>query len=341
VGATTSDDRFALLGSLIAAFGLVWVVYDRLLTLSGTVGFVLCWYAVFLGLYWAVSAIAHPRPIVIDRLMGAVICGGALLVFGTVARAIMFTFVKGWPAYTHFNFFTQDMSRTAPNAPLNHGGISMAIVGTLSELGIAILISLPLGVGTAVFISEVGGRFARAVRAVVEAMTALPDILAGLFIYTTLIVYVHVPTSGFAAAMALTVMMIPIIARSAEVVLRVVPGGLREASLALGAPRWRTVVQVVLPTARAGLATALILGVARAAGETAPVYLTSAASSYFTLSPLKPMNSLPLFIYQSFLLPASPNNWSRMWGAASVLLGLVLVLFITARVLARSRTARS
>ena len=118
--------------------------------------------------------------------------------------------------------------------------------------------------------TEVGGRFARVVRTVVEAMTALPSIVAGLFIYTVLILGLGFPRSGFAAAMALSVMMLPIIARASDVVLRVVPGGLREASLALGASRWRTVWHVVLPTARPGLATALILGVARGIGETSP-----------------------------------------------------------------------
>jgi phosphate transport system permease protein len=172
-------------------------------------------------------------------------------------------------------------------------------------------------------------------------MTALPDILAGLFIYTTLIVRLGVQNSGFAAAMALSVMMLPIIARSSEVVLRVIPGGLREASLALGASRWRTVWRVVLPTARSGLATALILGVARGIGETAPVLLTSGASTFFNVNPFSaPMNSLPLFIFSGF--ESGQRVFSdRLWGAAAVLLGLVLILFMAARLAARSRPGRT
>jgi phosphate transport system permease protein len=341
VGTATTDDYLALWGSIAGSAALVWVVYGRVLPLSGPLGFIVCWYATFLALYWAVSAMAHPRPVVRDRLAAAVVRGGALVVIGAVASAIVYTFSQGRHAIIHLNFYTHDMAGVEPTAPLTQGGIVHAIVGTLIEIGIAIVVSLPLGVGTAVFISEVGGRFARGVRTIVEAMTALPDILAGLFIYFVLIVKLGVPKSGFAAAMALSVMMLPIIARSAEVVLRIVPGGLREASLALGASRWRTVWQVVLPTARPGLATALILGVARGIGETAPVLLTSGASTFLNWNPLQnPMNSLPLFIWAAFQT-GEQQNYSRYWGAASVLLALVLALFVIVRLLARSRPGRS
>jgi phosphate transport system permease protein len=341
VGGRTADDRLALIGSLAGALGLVWVAYDRLLPFSGRLGFLICWYVTFLVLYGIVSAMSHPRPEVVDRLVTAMVHGAAAVVFFAVLSTILYTFAEGRHAIVHLNFFTHDMAGVAPTASLNQGGISHAIVGTLIELSIAVVVSLPLGIGTAVFITEVGGRFAKVVRTVVEAMTALPDILAGLFIYTTLIVHLGVQNSGFAAAMALSVMMLPIIARSSEVVLRVVPGGLREASLALGASRWQTVWKVVLPTARSGLATALILGIARGIGETAPVLLTSGASTFFNANPFHdPMNSLPLFIFSAFI-SGEQQYTNRLWGAASVLLAVVLVLFVTARVLARSRTGRS
>jgi phosphate transport system permease protein len=341
IGKATWDDRLALWGSLAGSFGLVFISY-RVLPFSGLFGFVILWYLVFLALYVGVSVISLPGPLVRDRLAGALVhgAGGAVLI--AVFSAVFYTFAEGRHAIVHVNFFTHDMAGLDPGlAPLNQGGILHAIVGTLIEIGIAIAVSLPLGVGTAVFITEVGGRFARGVRTVVEAMTALPDILAGLFIYTTLIVRLGVGFSGFAASMALSVMMLPIIARSSEVVLRVVPGGLREAGLALGVSRWRTVWHVVLPTARAGLATSLILGIARGIGETAPVLLTSAVTSFLTLDPFRnPMNSLPLFIYSGWLSDEH-LGYERAWGAASVLLGIVLILFITARVVSRSRTGRS
>jgi phosphate transport system permease protein len=341
VAAWSTDDRLALVGSLLGALGLVWVCYDRLLPFSGPVGFFVCWYFAFLLCYFVVSALNHPRQIVLDRMIAALIHGGAAIVFSAVITTIVYTFFRGWAAYHHLNFWTHSMAYVEPTAPLNQGGVLHAIVGTLIEIGIAVVVSLPLGVGTAVFITEVGGRFAQVVRTVVEAMTAMPDILAGLFIYTLLIVRFHVQFSGFAAAMALAVMMLPIIARSSEVVLRVVPGGLREASLALGASRWRTVWKVVLPTARSGLATALILGIARGIGETAPVLICSGESVYLNVNPfVKPMDSLPLYIFQG--IESGLNEMIlRAWGAASVLLAVILILFVTARVLARPRPGRS
>jgi len=146
------------------------------------------------------------------------------------------------------------------------------------------------------------------------------------------------PRSGLAAALAISVMMLPIIARASDVVLRVVPGGLREASLALGASRWRTVWHVVLPTARPGLATALILGVARGIGETSPVLLTSGAAGFLVANPTTgAMNSLPLFIYTN-VRSGDPTAIQRAYGAAFVLLMLVLVFFVVARLLARPRS---
>ncbi len=189
--------------------------------------------------------------------------------------------------------------------------------------------------------TEVGGRFASVVRTVVEAMTALPSIVAGLFIYTVFIVALGYPRSGLAAGLAIAVMMLPIIARAADVVLRVVPGGLREASLALGSSRWHTVWHVVLPTARPGLATAVILGVARGVGETSPVLLTSGAASFMVTNPTDGvMNSLPLFIYTT-VRSGEPVAITRAFAAATVLLAIVLILFITARLLARPKRTKS
>jgi phosphate transport system permease protein len=170
------------------------------------------------------------------------------------------------------------------------------------------------------------------VRTVVTAMTALPSILAGLFIFATWILILGFERSGLAAAIAMSIMMLPIIIRSADVVLRLVPGNLREASSALGAPQWRTVWHVVLPTARSGLTTAVILGVARGVGETAPVLLTAGYTSTMNLNPTKnPMVSLPLAAYELVKSP-QPSLVARGFGAAAVLMILVLVLFTIARI---------
>lgn len=331
------DDNASLVASLVGSLALVWLVYYRLLPLSGKVGFVIGWYVGFLAVYAVVTALGNPRPVVKDRLAAALMTGAAGVVGLALASTVLYTFIKGYPAWHHMNFYSHDMSATRPQAPFSQGGITHAIVGSGIELGIATLVALPLGIGTAVFMVEIGGRFATVVRTVVEAMTALPDILAGLFIYTVLLLGLGFSRNGFCAAMALSIMMLPIIARSADVALRVVPGGLREAGLALGATRWQTVRRVVLPTARSGLATAVILGLARAVGETAPVLITSGASTFFNDDPLKnPMNSLPLFIYTAVRSP-NPEYVTRGFGAATVLLVLVLVLFTIARLVARQK----
>ncbi len=337
----TVDDVASLIGAGVGSLGLVWLLFERILPMSGVFGFLVCWTAAFVGLYAAVTTVGNPGPVVGDRVASATMHIGAIVVGVALTSAVLFTFIKGWSALVHLNFYTEDMAGVRPTDPLNNGGVAHAIVGSLIEIGIAIAVTLPLGVGTAVFMTEVRGRVSDVVRTVVEAMTALPSIVAGLFIYTFLIITFGVHRSGLAAAMALSVMMLPIIARAADVVLRVVPGGLREAGLALGATHWQTVWRVVLPTARPGLATALILGIARGVGETSPVLLTSGASTYFNVNPLEgAMNSLPLYVYSAV---RSGQNIAieRAYGAASVLLALVLLLFVAARRLARQRGGRS
>lgn len=336
----TFDDWMSLGGSLLSSLALVDIVYEHLLDGSGTVGFMVVWYVTFLAIYATVVAMSNPRTLVVDRLVTAALYAAAGLVIFALLTTVVYTFIKGWAAYTHLNFFTRTMAGVSPTAPLNQGGILHAIVGTVIEVSIAVVASVPLGIGTAVYMSEVGGRFSRLVRTVVEAMTALPEILAGLFVYVTLIVGFGLPKSGLAVSVAMSVTMVPIIARASEVALRVVPSGLREASLALGASQWRTVRKVVLPSARAGLATATILGVARGIGETAVPLICSGASSFMIVNPIgSAMNSLPLFIF-TMVKTGLPLAIVRAFGAGSVLLALVVVLFVTTRVLSRDKAVQ-
>lgn len=338
--AATADDRLVVAGSVAAAVALAWVICFRLLPWGTPLGMTLTAGLLYLVLVTVATVVTAPGPMVADRLATGVITGGAAVVALALASTVVFTFASGWDAVWHVNMWIDDMTGIGPRDPLDTGGVLHAILGSLIEITIAVALTVPLGIGTAVFMTEVGGRFARVVRTVVEAMTALPSIVAGLFIYTTLIVTLGVPRSGLAAAAALAVMMLPIIARAADVVLRVVPSGLREASLALGSSRWRTVWHVVLPTARPGLATALILGVARGIGETSPVLLTSGAASFIVLDPTDGvMNSLPLFIFGA-VRSGEPLYIQRGFAAASILLFLVLVLFVVARWVARPRTGR-
>jgi len=337
----TADDPWSVIGSAIGSLGLVWVLYEQILPFSGVIGFIACWWICYLALYSSVSLMSQPRTIVVDRLASALVASGAAVIGIALASTVTYTFVRGWPALHHLNFFTDDMGGVSPGTDaLTKGGMTHALVGSAIQVGLATIISLPLGVVTAIYLTEVGGKLANVVRTVVEAMTALPDILAGLFVYVLLILLLGFEKSGFAVSLALAVTMIPVIARSAEVVLRLVPNGLREASLALGAPRWRTTWKVVLPTARAGLATSLILGIARVTGETAPLLIVSGASTFFNTDPFKdPMTSLPLFVY-SGVKSGQPLFISRSYGAAAVLLTVVLMLFVTTRFLARDRARK-
>lgn len=336
----SSDGILSLVGTFIASFALVWVVYFGLLPLNGIVGFTICWYIAFLAMYAGISALANPGTEVVDRLMGAVFTCAAVLVGFALVTVVLYTFSKGWPALHHLNFLTQDGTKVGTTTALNKGGIQHAIVGSGVQMAIATGVSLPLGFGTAVFMSEVGGWFSRVVRTVVEAMTAVPDLLAGLFVYVTLVVGLHMERDGLAAAIAIAVTMTPIIARSAEVSLRLVAGGLREAGLALGSSQWRTVWSIVLPTAKTGLATSMILAVARGVGESAPLLIVSGESKFLNANPVNnPMNSLPLYIYRG-IRSGQPLLITRAFGAASVLLVIVLLLFSITRVLARQRVNR-
>ena len=319
-----------------AAFGalaLVWLMFQRLLPITGTIGFWLSWYAVFLVLLAAVSATSLDRMAVVDRIVGALVSTAGAILVACLAGIVVFTAVRGWEALKHLNFYHETTAYIGPEAPLDQGGIWAAMVGTLEQVAISVLASVPLGIATAIYLSEVRGRLARLVRTVVEAMSAVPTIVAGLFIYSMLILKFGQERSGFAASLALCVSMIPVVVTTAEVVLRLVPGGLREASLALGTTQWQTVRRVVLPTARSGLVTAVLLGVARVIGETSPVLLVAGSTSELNYDAFHgPQVSLPLFVFNEMRLPLD-EAISRAFGAAVVLLVLVVVLFGLARVI--------
>ncbi|MBV9952218.1 MAG: phosphate ABC transporter permease PstA, partial [Acidimicrobiia bacterium] len=265
------DDVVGLVGAAVAAFSLVWLVFEWLTPMSGGFGFWLCWYVAFLGLYATVTYQRRGRMVAVDRIWTVVLTTAALCLFVPMVFIVGYTIYKGYHALRP-TFFTQDLRYTSSLNKATDGGGKHAIIGTLEQVGLATLISVPLGVATAVFLSEIGGRLARPVRLVVDTMTAIPTIVAGLFVFATVVLTLG--QSGFAGALALSVLMLPTVTKTAELVLKLVPGGLREASLALGGSQWRTTKDVVLPTARSGLVTSVILGIARAIGETAPLLLT-------------------------------------------------------------------
>jgi phosphate transport system permease protein len=298
----------------------------------------------FAAIYALVVFMADPGPAVRDRFWTVMMWAAAAVVVGTLALVIGFVLVRGWPVYqqmlspgshqaagNRFHFLTQDMKLAGPVSGLDIGGIVYALVGTLEQIGLALAITVPLGLTTAVFLGEVGGRFARFVRTITEAMTALPSVVAGLFIWSTVILLWTHQNSGFAASLALAVLMLPITIRSADIVLRLVPGNLREAGLALGAGQWSTVWHVVLPTVRSGLVTAVILATAHGIGETAPVLLTSGVTDFTNANPFNGnQTSLPLAALE-FVTEPTANSIARGFATAAFLLVLVLVLFGVAR----------
>ncbi|WP_232466157.1 phosphate ABC transporter permease PstA [Diaminobutyricimonas sp. LJ205] len=327
------DDRYALLGAASGALAIAILLFGWIAPLSGIVGFVVVAFLGFIGIYALLVSTTSDGREVTDRVMTVVLASAGMILFGSLLFVVIFTLLRGQEALLNFNFFYQDMEFAGPLDGLDVGGVAHAIVGTLIQIGIALAISIPLGIVTALFLNELGGRFARFVRTIVDAMTALPSIVAGLFVYSAIILMFTNQRSGFAAALAITVMMLPIVVRASDVVLRLVAGNLREASYALGASRWRTVWHVVLPTARSGLVTAVILGTARGIGETSPVLLTSGITNVMNTNPFHgPMISLPLQVFD-FVRSPEPNIVARGFGTAAVLLLLVLALFAIARLI--------
>jgi phosphate transport system permease protein len=321
-----------IIGAAIAGSSVATLLVTRAIPTVNVGGFAVLAYLLFLLFYaGVVLVLEQDGRTVSDRLASVAAHSVAVLALLALLFVVGFTFWRGREALGHLNFFSSDMQLAGPLDPLSVGGILHAAVGTVIELTIALLITVPLGLTCAAYLNESRGRLARFVRTVVEAMTALPAILGGLFILALFILTFGLVKSGLAAGLAISVMMLPIIIRAADVVIRLVPGSLREASLALGAPRWRTVWHVVLPSARSGLTTAVLLGSARGLGETTPVLITAGFGSGVNFNVTSgPMVSLPLITYV-FSRSPEPTMIARGFGAGAALLAMVLVLFALTR----------
>lgn len=259
----------------------------------------------------------------------------SIALVGLPLFSVIFTVILRGRHALRINTFTQDMSVAQPDAPFSQGGALYAIVGTILLVLIATAISVPIGVLTGLYLTEVRGKAEGLIRFLVQAMSGVPSIVAGLFIYAVWIVGGHGGFSGFSGALALSILMLPTVARTAEEVLKLIPNDLREAGVALGGTQWRTVAMVVLPAARSGLITATVLGIARVAGETAPLLLTIFGTTTNHFNPfVGPMSALPIYVFQ--LLGTGLNvAIDRAWTGALVLLVLVSVLFALARGIGR------
>lgn len=269
-----------------------------------------------------------------DRVFGALmwVAGGIALV--PLVLIISYVLLKGVPAL-NFDFFTQ----SAPAPGLPGGGISQAIVGSGIIVGVGVLISVPLGILTAIYLSEYGrGTLASATRFIAEILLSTPSIVAGAFVWAVVVTAMH-SFSAVAGSIALSVLMWPIITRGAEETLRLVPDDLREAALALGVPRWRVVLSIVLPTAGPGIFTVVMLSIARGLGETAPVLLTALGNDFMNVDPTQPTDAVPLRIY-NYAQSAIASWHDFAWGGAIVLLVVVLTLSIGARILSDRQQRR-
>lgn len=264
-----------------------------------------------------------------------VFVGATIFVFVTFVATVLWPVISnGLVGITHLNLLFEDAGKVGADEALNKGGLGHAIVGTFIMVGIATLISVPIGILAALYVTEVRGKLTPFVRFFVQAMSGVPSIVAGLFIYSALIVSGILQYSGFAGALALSILMLPTVARTAEEILRLIPDDLRTAALALGGTQWRTVRMVVLPAAKSGLITSAILGVARVAGETAPLLLTAFGNNVLNLNPFsESMSALPSYVFTQMLL-GGDNDMARAWFATLVLLIAITILFTSARIVA-------
>jgi phosphate transport system permease protein len=269
-----------------------------------------------------------------DRTARGLIAAATLIALVPLVLVIFYLVKRGLGAIDG-SFFTSDPTG---NFLGDQGGVRSAILGTVEMVGLAAVIAIPLGIGVALYLVEYGkqSRFAQTVRYFVDVMTGVPSIVFGLFIYVALVLggFGGQSFTGYKGSLALSLLMLPIVARSAEVVLALVPDSLREAALALGAPRWKVTLRVVLPTAMPGLITGSLLAVARGAGETAPLLFTAAAVNGLSFNLDQRMNSLPVQIFTDV---AQPNDElvQRAWGSALVLVALVFLLTLIARLAQR------
>jgi len=261
-----------------------------------------------------------------DGVATALVTASALIAIAILLLILVDVIVQGLPAL-NVAFFTE-----APRPPGEPGGgVAPAILGTLIMVAVGSLIGVPVGVATGIYLSEVDtGAFGEAISFIVDLVAGLPSIVIGVFVWGWLVRNVVGNYNGLAGGVALAIIMIPIITRTVEETLRIVPDALREASLALGVPRWKTILSVVLPTARAGVITGVVLSLARAGGETAPLLLTALGNNFFSVDLLQPMASLPVNIYNYARSPYA--DWqTQAWGGALVLIVLIGLLSAATR----------
>ncbi|MFD5159514.1 phosphate ABC transporter permease PstA [Streptomyces hawaiiensis] len=291
------------------------------------------------GTYGIASAVEGKRQ-ARDRIATSLVWVAFLLAVVPLASLVWSTVVRGVKVLDLY-FLTHSMGVVADTEP--GGGIYHAILGTLEQVGLATVIAAPIGVLTAIYLVEYGrGNLSRAITFFVDVMTGIPSIVAGLFILSLMLMFDMQPF-GFAGSLALAILMMPVVVRSTEEMLKLVPNELREASLALGIPKWRTILKVVLPTSLGGITTGIMLSIARITGETAPVLLLVWGNAFINANPFEGAQaSLPLYIYQQYANSAgSGAAYDRAWAASLTLIAFVMLLNLVARGIARWKAPKT
>lgn len=293
----------------------------------------------FVAVGYGVSARVEGRRQAKDRLATSVVWVSFILAVVPLAALTVYTVQQGIEVVDAY-FLSHSMKGVLSAGP--GGGIYHALIGTLQQVALATAMAAPVGLLTAVYLVEYGrGRLAKAVTFFVDVMTGVPSIVAGLFILSLWNIALGFNYSGFSGALALAILMMPVVVRSTEEMLRLVPNELREASYALGVPKWKTILRIVLPTAIGGITTGVMLAVARITGETAPVMMLVFGADYINNNPFDgPQQSLPMYIWQQYAVVNNDYGYARAWGAALVLIAFVMGLNLIARGIARWRSPK-
>ena len=328
----TTADKLKNLLIVFAAFALAGASV-KLTGLNGKLGFFISLFFSLLILNFGFHYLKRGTAAAKDALLQVFAVMAIVITLSPIVSIVSTVFIKGYKGL-HWGILTNDMALASVNDPIATGGLLHALVGTIIMVGGALIISFPIGVLTALYLTEIRGPLTRPIKFLVQAMSGVPSIVAGLFILSSLVYPVTKELSGMMGSLALTILMIPTIARTAEEMLRLIPNELREAGVALGGTQWRTVAGVVLPAAKSGLVTAIILGVARIIGETAPILLVSGGGDSLNLNPTEgAMGSLPFYIWKAFLTSGTPESLARAWAGMLVLLSFIFILFGLARYL--------
>jgi phosphate transport system permease protein len=306
--------------------------------LQGVAGTLLVVLAGYVTLQTAASFSIEGRRHAVDRLFTTLVYSSfALAVIPLIS--VLATVISRGGGVINGTFLSHSLRNIGPYD--TGGGIYHGMIGTLEQGAMTSLISIPIAVLVAVYLVEYGrGKLARLVTFFVDVMTGIPSIVAGLFLFTVWILALGFSRAGFPATLALAILMIPTVVRSTEEMLKLVPNELREAAFALGIPRWRTILKVVIPTALPGIITGIMLGVARVIGETAPLLLLLGATNSINLNLFSgPQSALPMIIFDQAGRP-SDEAVARAWGAALALIAIVMLLNLSARAIARLARVR-